>query len=93
MTVQATGHHTGTHFELPGRPPVAPSGRRVRLQPELMKVRVEGGRIQEIVVSCGGQLGLQGNAHVRARSILSCLIAGAPKRGCGAGCSVRSSGG
>lgn len=65
MTVQATGHHTGTQFELPGRPPVAPSGRRVRLEPELMKVRVEGGRVHEIVVS-------RGAAEVRLGSAQAC---------------------
>lgn len=50
VVVQASGHHTGAPFSLPGLPPVPPSGRRVVLGEEVMKVRVEGGRIREIQV-------------------------------------------
>ncbi|PSC71078.1 glycosyl hydrolase [Micractinium conductrix] len=50
VAVRASGHHTGAPFQLPGLPAVPPSGRRAALEDEMMKVRVEGGRIREIVV-------------------------------------------
>jgi hypothetical protein len=51
VSVKVSGHHTGAPFALPGLPPVPASGRRVTLEQQLMKVKVEGGRIREIVVS------------------------------------------
>ena len=50
VEVQISAHHTGTPFALPGLPEVAPSGRRVSMEPEFLRVRVEGEQIKEIVV-------------------------------------------
>jgi hypothetical protein len=50
VAVQVTGHHTGAPFALPGLSPVEPSGRRVALGMQLLRVRLEKGRIREIVV-------------------------------------------
>lgn len=48
--VQISAHHTGAPFTLPGLPEVAPSGRRVAMEPEFLRVRVEAEQVKEIVV-------------------------------------------
>lgn len=50
VAVKVSGHHTGAPFAPPGLPPVPADGRRAALEQELMRVRVEGGRIREIEV-------------------------------------------
>jgi hypothetical protein len=50
VEVQISAHHTGAPFALPGLPEVAPSGRRVAMEPEFLRLRVEGEQIKEIVV-------------------------------------------
>ncbi|KAL4437523.1 hypothetical protein ABPG77_003504 [Micractinium sp. CCAP 211/92] len=64
VAVKVSGHHTGAPFAPPGLPPVPAEGRRVALEQQLMRVRVEGGRIREIEVSAAcvasGQPVLQG---------------------------------
>lgn len=58
VAVKVSGHHTGAPFAPPGLPPVPADGRRAALEQELMRVRVEGGRIREIEVRTGDvQLG------------------------------------
>lgn len=52
--LQVSGHHTGEPFELPGLPAVPPSGRRVSLETEFMRVKVASERIKEIVVRKAG---------------------------------------
>jgi hypothetical protein len=48
--VQASGHHTGAPFELPGLPAVEPSGRHFALPEQALMVRVEDGLVREIKV-------------------------------------------
>lgn len=55
VEVQISAHHTGAPLALPGLPEVPPSGRRVALEPEFLRVRVEGERIREIVVRGRGR--------------------------------------
>ncbi|KAI7842190.1 hypothetical protein COHA_004103 [Chlorella ohadii] len=50
VEVQISAHHTGAPFALPSLPEVAPSGRRVAMEPEFLRVRVEAEQVKEIVV-------------------------------------------
>ncbi|KAK9815232.1 hypothetical protein WJX72_000391 [[Myrmecia] bisecta] len=50
VTVQATGHHTGKPFELPGLPPIPASNKRFALAEEKIKVKVEDGQIKQMVI-------------------------------------------
>lgn len=49
VEVQAAGHHTGISLEFPNLDPIPPSGKRFRLQPARVKVKVDDGKIHEIV--------------------------------------------
>lgn len=62
--LQPTGHFTGKPYRSPShaeRPALAADGRRFALAPETVRVKVEGGKIKEIVtlpVRGGGPRGL-----------------------------------
>lgn len=58
VTVQATGHHSGGTLNFPTLPPVPASGKRFKLPPSLLKVKVEEGQIKEIVALKGDKSGL-----------------------------------
>jgi hypothetical protein len=47
------GHHTGAPLQLPGLEPVPASGKHFCLAEEVQKVKVQGDKVQEIVVSPG----------------------------------------
>lgn len=42
LAPQVSGHHSGAPLEMPGRPPLRPSGVRVALAEETMKVMAGG---------------------------------------------------
>ena len=49
VTVQVTGHHNGAPLDLgPILTPLPAEGKRIHLPPAVKKVKVEGGKIQEI---------------------------------------------
>jgi hypothetical protein len=50
VTVTATGHHTGAPLQLPNLEPVPASGKHFCLAEEVQKVKVNGNKIQQIVV-------------------------------------------
>ncbi|CAL8463530.1 g3064 [Coccomyxa elongata] len=65
VIVQVTGHHTGTAFTMPRGefPPIEASGKRVLLEEEKLRVKVEDGQIQRMELlpvkdGFGGTFGL-----------------------------------
>ncbi|GBF97843.1 hypothetical protein Rsub_11193 [Raphidocelis subcapitata] len=50
VVVRASGHHTGGDLRLPGRDPLPPSGRHFCLAEEVHKLKVEHGKVKEILV-------------------------------------------
>lgn len=50
VTVQVTGHHNGAPLDLgPPLPPLPADGKRLHLPPAIKKVKVEGGKIQQVL--------------------------------------------